>query len=48
MLFEDASAEAILVSGLEPAELEARVQELLVVNERAGTILKAAGALLES
>lgn len=46
MLFEDASAEAILVGGLGPAELKARAQELLAVNERAGAILKAAEALL--
>lgn len=46
MLFEDASAEAILVGELSPAELKARVQELLVVNERAGAILRAAEALL--
>lgn len=48
MLFEDASAEAILVGGLGPAELRARVQELLVVNERVGAILKGAAAVIEN
>lgn len=48
MLFEDASAEAILVGALAPAELRVRVKELLVANERAGAMLNAARGLLEN
>ena len=47
MLFEDASADAVMIGALGPAELRNRVNSLLTVNGRAEAVLKAARALLE-
>lgn len=47
MLFEDASAEALLIGALAPTEFQVRVNKLLSVNRRAEAMLSAARVLLE-
>lgn len=48
MLFEDASAEAILVGGLQPDKLREMLLRVLDMNMRAGVFLEAAVSLLAS
>lgn len=48
MLFQDASALAVLVGALQPHDLAARVEELKRMTKQASVLLEAAGEIIRN